>query len=185
MKKITEKFNEKVKNLDEYVALAAVDAESYQQTNLELVKNFVNNKNTPGVYVTLNKTYKVMRDIFKEKKIDTRMIIFIDALTKTGEGVKKTDECLFIGAPDNLTDISIAMDQAIRALPQNQRFLFFDSLSTLLIYNKADTVARFIHFLAGKMHDWKVKGIIVTLRKKKDKELISELTQFCDVVLDL
>jgi KaiC/GvpD/RAD55 family RecA-like ATPase len=185
MAKFEEKFNEKVKNLNEYVALAAVDAKTYQAANLAIVKDLVNNKNIPGVYVTLNKPFKVMKKIFEDQKIDTRMVIFIDALTKTSEGVKKTDECLFIGAPDNLTDISIAMDQAVRALPQNQRFLFFDSLSTLLLYNNADTVARFIHFMAGKMHEWKVKGIIVTLRKKKDKELINELMQFCDVVLDL
>lgn len=185
MTKIKEEFKEKVKGLKQYVALATVDAKNYQKTNLEIVRHLIEDKNVPGVYVTLNKPFETLQAIFKKGKVDTRMMIFIDAVTKTAGGeLKKTGKCLFIGAPDNLSDISIAMDQAVRALPSEERFLFFDSLSTLLIYNHITTVARFIHFLAGKMRAWKVKGIIVSLRKKKDQELIDELTQFCDVILN-
>ena len=77
------------------------------------------------------------------------------------------------------------MDQAVRAIPGEKKFLFFDSLSTLLIYNKPITVAKFIHFLSGKMRMWRVKGIIISLEKESDKELLSELSQFCDIRLDL
>ncbi len=35
------------------------------------------------------------------------------------------------------------------------------------------------------MRAWKVKGILITLERKQDRELIDELTQFCDVILDL
>lgn len=185
MAKIKEEFKEKVRDLKQYVALATVDAKNYQKTNLEIVKHLIGNENIPGVYITLNKPFEIMRDIFEKEKIDIRMTIFIDAVTKTAGGkIEKTDKCLFIGAPDNLSDISIAIDQAVRALPSKERFVFFDSLSTLLLYNNVETVARFVHFLAGKMRVWRVKGVIVSLRKEKDSELIDELMQFCDVVLD-
>ena len=185
MAKIKEEFKEKVKGLKQYVALATVDAKNYQKTNLEIIRYLIEDKNVPGVYVTLNKPFETMIGVFKKEKIDPRMVIFIDAVTKTSGGkIEKTEKCLFIGAPDNLSDISIAMDQAVRALPSEERFVFFDSLSTLLMYNNIVTVARFIHFLAGKMRVWKVKGIIVSLRKKQDQELIDELMQFCDIMLD-
>jgi hypothetical protein len=35
------------------------------------------------------------------------------------------------------------------------------------------------------MRIWKVKGIIISLRRKEDKDLIDELETFCDVKLDL
>jgi len=185
MGKIEEKFDRELKDLKHYVALATVDTKDYQKANLGIIKHLIDNENIPGVYVTLNKPFETMQGVLKKAKIDTRVIIFIDAVTKTAGGqTKKTDKCLFIGAPDNLSDISIAMDQAVRALPSEERFVFFDSLSTLLLYNNIATVAKFIHFLAGKMRVWKVKGIIVSLRKEKDKELIDELTQFCDTILD-
>jgi KaiC/GvpD/RAD55 family RecA-like ATPase len=169
-----------------YVALATIDAKEYQATNIEIIRYLTISQSTPGVYVTLNKPFETMRDLFVKKSINTDMVIFIDAVTKTSGGaIEKTDHCLFIGSPENLSDISLAMDQAVRAVPGKERFLFFDSLSTLLIYNKPSIVAKFIHFLSGKMRSWNVKGIIVSLERDSDKELLEELSQFCDVTLDL
>ncbi|MBW2981010.1 hypothetical protein KY360_06360 [Candidatus Woesearchaeota archaeon] len=184
MTKIDEEFEKKLKDLKEYVALATVDAKHYQKTNLGIIKHLTDNS-IPGVYVTLNKPFKTMQGVFKRKEIDDRLVIFIDAVTQTSGGeIEKTDRCLFIGSPDNLSDISVAMDQAVRALPSKEKFVFFDSLSTLLMYNNVETVSRFVHFLAGKMRVWKVKGIIVSLRKEEDEKLIEALMQFCDVILD-
>lgn len=179
------RFEEKIKNLKEYVVLATVDPKKYQKTNLELVKNLTKKQNIPGVYVTLNKPYQTMNTLFKKEGINTDMIIFVDAVTKTGGKLKKTKNCLYIGNPENLSDISIAMDQAVRAIPSKEKFLFFDSLNTLLLFNSPVSVARFIHFLAGKMRIWSVRGIIISLKKGIEEQLINELTQFCDLTLEL
>jgi KaiC/GvpD/RAD55 family RecA-like ATPase len=172
-----------LQRMRDYVALATVEAKKYQETNIKIIKSFVDD-NIPGVYVTLSKPFVTIKKILEEAGIDTDMIIFIDAITKTITGVEKKENCLFIGSPENLSDISIAIDQAVTALPTKERFIFFDSLSVLLVYNEPVTVAKFIHMLAGKMHIWKVRGIIVSLRRKEDEELINELFQFCDLKLD-
>ena len=169
---------------DEYVALATVAAEQYQQTNIEIIRYLTAEESTPGVYVTLNKPFLTIEALMKNANVNTDMIIFIDAVSKTtGGNIEKTSKCLFIGNPENLSDISLAMDQAVLAI-SGKKFLFFDSLNTLLIYNKAGTVAKFIHFLSGKMRIWKVKGIIISLERESDQELLSELSQFCDIRLD-
>ncbi|QQG38706.1 MAG: hypothetical protein HYS32_03835 [Candidatus Woesearchaeota archaeon] len=183
---VTEKFKENIKDLEEYIALVTVDSEYYQDTNLNLVKHLVEEQNIPGVYVTLNKPYKTVEKLFTKNGIDLRLIIFIDAVTRTaGSKVEKTDKCLFIGSPEKMSDISIAMDQAVKSLPGKDKFVFFDSLSTLLLYNNPITVARFIHFLTNKIRMWGVKGVVISLQKEKDKDLIDELSQFCDFVLDV
>ena len=175
----------KLKGLKEYVALAVVNAGKYKSTNMSIIKNLVD-QDTPGVYVSLNLPYNTIKKNFSAKKIDTSKIIFIDAITKTAGGkIEKKKDCLFIGSPKNLSDISVSMDQAIMAIPTKDKFLFFDSLSTLLLYNDVKVVAKFVHFLSGKMRVWKVKGIIISLRRKEDKDLIDELETFCDVKLDL
>jgi KaiC/GvpD/RAD55 family RecA-like ATPase len=180
-----EKNINKLKGLQEYVALAIVDANQYQKTNLSLMKELIR-QGIPGVYVTLNLPCANIKDVFKREKIDLSRVIFIDAVTQTAGGkLEKTDDCLFIGSPKNLSDISIAMDQAIMAITTKDKFLFFDSLSTLLLYNNMEVVAKFIHFLSTKMRVWKVKGIIISLRRKQDSDLIDELQGFCDVTLDL
>jgi len=183
---IQEKLHSSLGNAKEYVALAKVESSVYQKTNIEIIDYLTQKTNTPGVYVALNKPYANILKLLKEKNINTDMVVFIDAVTKTSGGaIEKTKNCLYIGNPENLSDISMAMDQAVRAIPSKDKFLFFDSLNTLLLYNKPITVAKFIHFLSGKMRIWKVKGIIISLQKESNKELLDELSQFCDVIVDI
>ena len=183
MLELKESFKKEVRGLKDYILLVTVDAKSYQSTAIDLVKFLVNEQNIPGVYVTLNKPYDIMQRIFASNSIDTRLVIFIDATSRT-DGSKKVENCLYIGSPEKLSDMSVAMDQAIKALP-DEKFLIFDSLNTLFIFNKPATVARFIHFLTGKMREWKIKGIIITLEKETDPALLDELTQFSDTRIDV
>lgn len=174
-----------LQRLQEYVALVVVDADQYQNANVRIIKEVIRNE-VPGVYVTLSKPYQTIKSLFHAAKIDTSRVIFIDAVSKTAGGTaERKRDCLFIGNPRNLSDISIAMDQAVTAIPAGDKFLFFDSLSTLLLYNSASMVAKFIHFLSVKMRVWKVKGIIISLRRQRDKELIEVLQEYCDVILQL
>ena len=179
-----EAFKNEFKSLKDYILLVTVDAKNYQKAVIDIVRLLVNEQNVPGVYVTLNKPYEIMQRTFAGNGIDTRLIIFIDATSRT-DSSKKIENCLYIGSPEKLSDMSVAMDQAIKALPTDEKFLIFDSLNTLSIFNKPATVARFIHFLTGKMREWKTKGIIITLEKETDAALLDELTQFSDNRIDI
>ena len=181
---VQESFRKEASSLKEYLLLVTVDAKNYQNAAIDLLRFLVNEQNNPGVYVTLNKPYEVMQRNLANNGIDARLVIFIDATSRT-EQKKKEGNCLHIGSPEKLSDISVAMDQAIKALPTSEKFLIFDSLNTLSIFNKPATVARFIHFLAGKIREWKVKGIIITLEKETEQSLLDELTQFADSRVDL
>ena len=182
---LKEKLKKELTDLSDYIILVVVSAKNYQSTNIEIIRYFSEN-NMAGVYVTLNKPYETIKNILDKEKIDFRPIIFIDAATKIGGGASKKEEhCLYIGSPERLSDISVALDQAIRSLDVESKFLFFDSLTTLLMYNQEGTVARFIHFLASKIRELKVKGVLISIRKDTDKVLIDELTQFCDKRFDV
>lgn len=179
------KFKKEVKDLKDYILLVTVGSEEYQKANLEILKMLVNEQKMPGVYVTLNKPYDIIQRMFAESKIDSRLIIFIDGITKGKDSEKRVKNCLFIGSPEKLSDISVAMDQAVTALPTRDKFVFFDSINTLQMFNRPGTVAKFVYFLASKIRSWKVRGIIISVKKGSDNELINELTQFCDFRIDL
>ena len=181
---IKEKFKKNVANLEDYIILITVNASDYQKTNLEILELLITEQKIPGVYVTLNKPFDIIQRLLKQKKIDSRLLIFIDGITKVSEN-KRIKNCLFIGSPEKLSDISVAMDQAINALPTKEKFIFFDSINTLQLFNKPGTVARFVHFLAGKIREWKIKGIIISIKKSSDESLINELIQFCDAQIDI
>jgi KaiC/GvpD/RAD55 family RecA-like ATPase len=181
---VRDKFKKGVKSLKDYIVLVTVDAKNYQKSNMEILKLLVDEQKTPGVYVTLNKPFDVMQRLFKQNKIDAKFVIFIDGITKVSEERRRIKNCLFIGSPEKLSDISVAMDQAVKALPTKEKFIFFDSINTLSVFNKPGTVARFVYFLASKIREWKVKGVIISIKKGADESLTNELMQFCDSRVD-
>lgn len=181
MLEVKETFKKEIESLKDYILLITVDAKNYQKITIDVTKFLINEQCVPGVYVTLNKPYEVMQRNLANNGIDTRLIIFIDAATRTE--AKKVGNCLYIGSPEKLSDMSVAIDQAIKSL-QGGRFLIFDSLNTLSIFNKPATVGRFVYFLAAKIREWKVKGVIITLEKETEPALLDELTQFSDARID-
>lgn len=184
MLEVEETFKKEIKGLNDYILIITANAKNYQSASIGVLRFLVAEEGLPGVYVTLNKPYEIMQRNLASNDIDSRLVIFIDASSSSHEA-KKVENCLYIGSPEKLSDISVAMDQAIKALPSGNKFLVFDSLNTLSIFNKPATVARFVHFLAGKMREWKIKGIIITLEKETDQLLLDELTQFSDARVDL
>ena len=183
MLQVEETFKKEIKSLKDYILLVTVDAKSYQKTIIDILRFLVKEQGLPGVYVALNKPFEIMQRTLAGNGIDTRFLIFIDATSRTES--KKVENCLYIGSPEKLSDLSVAMDQAVKALQTEDKFLVFDSVNTLSIFNKPGTVARFVHFLTGKIREWKVKGVILTLEKETDPALLDELTQFSDARADV
>ncbi|MBI2559212.1 hypothetical protein HYW20_07870 [Candidatus Woesearchaeota archaeon] len=183
MLELEENFKNEVEGLKDYILVVTVGAKDYQKATIDIVRFLVSGHGIPGVYVTLNKPYEIIQRNLINSKIDQRLVIFIDAASRTQS--KKVENCLYIGSPEKLSDISVAMDQAVKSIPTEEKFLIFDSLNTLSIFNKPSTVARFTHFLTGKMREWKIKGVIITLANETEQALLDELTQMSDARVDL
>lgn len=168
------------------ITLALASSSDYNEANMELVKHLVNEKHEPGVYITLNRPYSTMEEIMIDHDIDPRMIIFIDAITiPSGGSVSNSPHCLYLTDLMNLTDMALIIDEAIAAIPNDKKFLFIDAMSTLLLYNNSGNVAKFIHFLSGKIRRWKLDGVFLSLESESDKEFISQLSLFCDKTIKL
>ncbi|MEM2925059.1 MAG: ATPase domain-containing protein [Methanocellales archaeon] len=166
------------------IILVLAKAENYTKAVLKLIEYAVNIKKEPGVYVTLNKPYVAMKKLL-ENKVDLRMLIFIDAFTQLAGGKpEKSEGVLFLNNAEDLTGLSIALDQAVKSIPTKQKFVFLDSLSTLLIYNKSGSVTKFIHFLTCKMRLWEIDGIFISL-DEEDDQVISKLKMFCDKIMHI
>ncbi len=186
MKEITSILKKELSEMDSYVILLLVNLNNYQKASLEALRYLSREMNLPGVYVSVNKPYSSLRTSLIKEKIDVDTMIFIDAITKISGGeIDRSESCLYLEGPENLTDFSISITEAVSALNVRDKFLFFDSINTLLIYNEAEPVSRFFHFLSSRMRQWGVKGLILALDKRTDKGIISQISQFCDKVIDM
>ena len=64
-------YRKKLKKLKEYVVLATVDAKRYQDANIALIREMTSQK-IPGVYITLNKPYHTVKELFGKKGMFNR-----------------------------------------------------------------------------------------------------------------
>jgi len=184
-------FNPKklIKELDElpekYIVMITVNATDYLTVNLEILRYLCNKRRLHGIYVGVNRPYRSMIKIMKNNGIYTDNIFFVDCISAiVGDTPFRTERCLFT-SPEDLTDLAVLIDQWVRNLPQEDKFLFLDSLSTLLIYNSIGTVAQFSHFLTGKMRMWGLNGVFVSLEKESNPEILDKISQFCDKIINI
>lgn len=156
--------------------LIITSAERLQQRIITKIKEIEKiKKNAPLIYVSLNKTQKSTEQVLKQEKINTKKIFFIDGVTAE----KIRDDVIHV-APDDLTLLRIAIVSFIKSI-KGEKTLMIDALSTLLIYNDENEVARFILGVTEDATQHNVQ-IFAFSPKTRGEELLTKIFNFFDRV---
>ena len=163
------------------VILNIMDPNKYFDGIVKILKKNPSQKNV--IYVTTNKPYATIVNSLKSKSIKTENILFIDCISKQikQDTSKEADNCIYIGSPQNLTAISIAVNESIKSM-KGKKMLLLDSLSILLIYNDANTIGKFSNFLLNKMRAADVDTVVLALESDANKDIIKQIESFVDEV---
>lgn len=181
-------IEEVIGNLDDSeIALLLVPSSLERDLTNELVTHFTTAKDALCVYVSVSQPSKTVDKRFEAAGAETDNIFYIDCATKlTGiSEFQRAGNTVFLH-PQDLTTISISLSKAIESIPEGREgILVFDTLSTLMIYNDADTVSRFAHSLTSNIREWGIKSIVLTLEEETDDVIKARLTQFTDVTINV
>ena len=161
--------------------LYILNPEKYFKGVIRLIKKDTKNKNI--VYVTTNKPYDHITNVFKKARINSDNFFFIDCISKhIGKDIEKEPKnCVYIDGPQNLTTLSVAINESLKHFAK-EKILILDSLSTLLIYHDSRTIGRFSNFFINKMRSADVDTIILALESDIDKDIIKQIESFVDEV---
>jgi archaellum biogenesis ATPase FlaH len=168
---------------ENFVVMAIVPFRNFEEVNFHLLDLLIKRYDSKGSYITINRPYKSMVQLLKNKNINFKNMFFIDCITKEMSERRSVKDCYFVGSPSNLTEIAIALDPVFKE--GKHKFVFLDSLDTLAIYNPIDSVIKFAHFLTSKVRLHDISGIFLAVHENSDEKLMMELAQFCDKVIDL
>jgi len=83
-----------------------------------------------------------------------------------------------------LTEISYTLNNVISG-GQGRRFVFIDSITTMIIYNPPLVFAKFVHNLLMRMRIANVNGFLVSLETETSRDIRAEIGQLCDKVIRL
>jgi len=169
---------------DNLAILVIASGEDLEDNSTDIVKELMN-KDTSCLYITLNQPYSRMLHLLKKKGIDTKKVFFIDCITKSSSGnAEENDNVYYIDAPENLTDLDISINEGIESI-DGKKILFFDALSTLMIYNKPGPFAKFVHSVMTKIKSKDIIGVFIIVEGEIDDEMLSQIEQFSDKSINL
>ncbi len=162
------------------IELHLISATKYFEGIVDILKK---HKSENVIYVTTNKPFVVLLNTLKSKKVDTKKMFFVDCISKNiGEKSEDVDNCVFLETMQSLTAISIAIHEATEHMG-GKKLLLIDSLSILLMYNDANTVAKFSNFVMNKMRGLDVNTVVIALESDAEKAVLKQIATYADTII--
>lgn len=169
---------------DNIAVLVIAGGENLEDNNTDILKELMK-KGKSCLYVTINQPYNRMLKLLQKKGIDTDKVFFIDCITKESGGKEvENDNVFYLDSPSNLTDLNISLNEGIDSI-DGEKIIFFDALSTLIIYNKPGPFAKFTHSVMTKVKSLGIMSLFVVVKGEIDKDTLTQIEQFSDSVINL
>lgn len=182
---ITELLQDRFSRLDRgWVALLRIPVERTLEINIEAIKA-LQELGYQGVYVTLSKDYVELSKLFREAEINMSRLAFIDGVSQMyGIGAVDAPNVEYIFGPISLDGIVAAITDVIPVMKSKKKFVFLDSITTVLLYNSFDRTLKFSEFLTESLKRLEVAGVMVSVSKGfANDNLIKALTKMSNEVI--
>ena len=160
----------------EKVVVVVIPPEKYSSVSSAMLMEIAKERDIEGVFVSMNKPYCTVIESLKESGI-LEKIIFVDCASKLAGDNPSGDRLVIVRNPANLTELNISITKSLAKLAKN-KFLIFDSLTTLRIYSESKVATRFAHALGLKMKANKVTGLFLAVEQNSAKEMLSFFQQW-------
>lgn len=163
------------------ITLVLTPAAMLRESNIRICREVLDQGYTL-VVVTTSYPFMVLKKLYEQQGMDLSRIYFIDAITRYSLGTtpESAAHCTFISNPSNLTDLGIAITRQLQDIPDEKICLFFDSVSTLVLYLPSGNISKFIHFVTTKLRLLDHSGIFLAVEKGLDPMLLTQVTTFVD-----
>ncbi len=160
------------------VAILVIQPELYTHISSEMPAEMVKEWGMEGIFVSANKPYLTVEESFKNLGI-LEKIIFVDCASRLAGESPSGERVVLVDSPGDLTQLMISLEKSVERLGQN-RFLVFDSLTTLLIYSKVKSLTQFAHSLGVTMKAKKVTCFFLAVDQEATKEMLKFLSTIAD-----
>jgi len=169
---------------DSLAVLVVAPAENLEDNTTDILKEVLK-KGVSCLYIAVNQPYKRMLQLLEKKGIDTKKVFFIDCITKESGGKPvENDNVYYISSASNLTELDISIKEGLESI-DGKKIMFFDALSTMLIYSRPGPFAKFAHSVMTKIKSMGIRGIFIAVEGEIEEEMLSKMEQFSDTTISL
>lgn len=141
--------------------LLSIGAADYSAQVLGVMKSVLLRKKGDAVYVTFNRSVYSLSELFKSIEDCKNRLLFLDAVSlNSGERGAELENAFFIPFPGDLTGLMIVLSRTFKM--HDFKFLFLDSVPSVLIYNDEKTTTRFIYALSSLCKQHSVNLVLLS-----------------------
>jgi KaiC/GvpD/RAD55 family RecA-like ATPase len=156
---------------------------------LTLVREFLRN-NLPIVWICLDESPNAVREKMAYFQVDyagsqeRNILRFIDIYSEQVTGKPLADpHVINCSSASNLNEINRSLMEALREV-EGQGLVVFDSISTLLLYNRAGTAEEFMKVHLSRITSAGFTGFFILQRDLQEVQTEETLKMICDSVLE-
>lgn len=187
MDNIKQLFEEKIAKLkNKGIVLMNVPVEKAVGLNAETIKTlqFLDYK---GIYVTLSKDYQDLSRAFQYSGVDMNNLFCIDCISRMyGMGELDLPNIIYAEGPMSLEAILKDIAKAIADIKGDKKFVFFDSITAVLLYNSLDKTLEFTKSLIELLNKSKTVGVIeIVSMGAANEKFVQELSKLSDEIITL
>lgn len=178
------KLRQELNNVpDDFIVLVEIKAEDAFEVTLESVK-LLTEKNDHGIIISASRPYLNLLNNYERRNIDTKKVHIVDLISKNQDPDVQAENVMFVDNASSLTHISLSVNDYIKKL-NGKKFIFIDSITTMLIHNEPYVFARFLHSVLTRMRINGVGGLMISIVDRTNREIRAEIAQLCDKVIKL
>jgi hypothetical protein len=157
--------------------LKAIDHDSY---SLGLIKTLAGKK---ICYVSLNRTYHSLENLFMKFNIDTKNIFYLDGISNSVKETKSEniDKCHFVTFPEATKSL---IEEIGNFLEKGGEYIVFDSVTDLLIFNSRGESNKLTLDILDKVKENKSKIILIALKGERTKDFIEQVRSVVDDIIE-
>jgi len=168
---------------DGMVIMLETSPDKTYEDSIALLDFFIERKDL-GIIISASRPYMNLIRIYEQNNISLKKIFILDLVSKSQKSEKEADNVRYIENVSSLTKISLALNDCIEQF-EGKKFVFIDSLTTMLIHNDSYVFARFIHSILTKLRIHEIDCIIISFETNKADDIKAEIMQLCDKVIKI
>jgi len=169
---------------DKWIVMVETSAEKMVGNSLSIIKHLIDNGSV-GIILSASRPYNNLLNLYEKNGIDTSKILFIDCISKSQKiDLAQQGNVIYHNAVSDLTNISLSIRKTLDKIP-GEKFVFIDSITTMLIHNNPEIFTRFVHGMITKLRLEGVSGFLISIEEESDNMIRSSIAELCDKVINI